>query len=145
MSAIRTWAAWAAAGSLWIFAARGQPETGVFLFEANTYSAGILDLPRANLKSRCPELCRPPAIGDAFAYCVYQGSNTVRKITGTVVSSNILECAAGPEISLRDTDLRIDLLRSLYLTDALQRTPQTNLDDKPVPPPPPEYQVISPP
>ena len=124
MRAIRTFAAgtavWAAA---WL-AAAGQTETDFFAFGANTYSAGILDQSRERTESRCPELFRPPAVGDALAYRVFRGKTLQREICATVIATNLLDCADGPEIAIHPGQLRFDLLRALYLTDALHRTPQ---------------------
>ena len=107
-----------------MLAAAAAPETRFFAFGANTYSAGILDEPRETIAARCPELFQPPAVGDAFAYRVFRGRDLLREISATVVSTNLLECADGPEIAIHPGQLRFDLLRALYLTDALHQTPQ---------------------
>ena len=147
MRAIRTFAAgtavWAAA---LLNVDAGQPETGFFAFGANAYAAGILDEPRENAEAQFPELFRPPAVGDAFAYRVFRGEELRREISATVVSTDLLDCADGPEIAIRPGDLRLDLLRALYLTDALHQTPQT-LDAPPAAPLiyQPEIRQIDPP
>lgn len=144
MRTLRTFAAgtavWTAA---WLVAA-GQTETGLFAFGANTYSAGILDQPRERTEARCPELFRPPAIGDAFAYRVFQSKKLQRVLSATVASPDRLDCADGPEIAIHPGQLRIDLLRSLYLTDALHQTPQTGSEERPSLPPPQYAPEISP-
>ena len=122
----------------------GQTETGLFAFGANTYSAGILDEPRERTEARCPELIRPPAVGDAFAYRVFRGQELRREIAATVVASNLLDCADGPEIAIHPGQLRLDLLRALYLTDALHQTPQTCSEERPSLPPPQYVPKISP-
>ena len=133
MRAIQTFAAGAAIWSVAWLAAAGQTETGFFAFGANTYSAGILDQPRERTETRCPELFRPPAVGDTLAYRVFRGPELQREISATVVATNLLECADGPEIAIHPGDLRLDLLRALYLTDALHQTPQT-IEGPPVAP-----------
>ena len=110
--------------------AAGQTETAQFGFGTNAYPAAILDLPRAETETQHPELFRPPALGDAFAYRVFLGQELQREIAATVVSPTILDCTNGPEIALRPGDLRFDLLRALYLTDGLHRSPQI-LDEAP--------------
>lgn len=142
MRTLRTFAAgtavWAAA---WL-AAAGQTETGLFAFGANTYSAGILDQPRERTEVRCPDLFRSPAVGDAFAYRVFRGKKLQREISATVVSANLLDCADGPEIAIHPGQLRFDLLRALYLTDALHQTPQTIDEPRPAAfSPQPEIQL----
>lgn len=129
-----------------MLAAAAPPETRFFAFGANTYSAGILDEPRKRMEARCPELFQPPAVGDAFAYRVFRGKQLQREISATVVSANLLECADGPEIAIHPAQLRLDLLRALYLTDALHQTPQI-LDAPPAAPPlcQPEIHPIDPP
>lgn len=141
MRAIRTFAAGTAVWTAALLVAAAPPETGLFAFGANTYSAGILDEPRERTETRCPELFRPPAVGDAFAYRVFRGKKLQREISATVVATNLLDCADGPEIAIHPGQLRFDLLRALYLTDALHQTPQT-IDAPPVAPPvaPPLYQ-----
>lgn len=109
--------------------AAGQIETAQFGFGTNAYPASVLDRPRAETEARHPELFRPPAVGDAFAYRVSRDGAPAREIAATVVSSNVLECTDGPEITLHSGDLRFDLLRALYLTDVLHRSPQI-LDEK---------------
>ena len=147
MRAIRTFAAgtavWAAAG---LAAAAGPPETSFFAFGANTYSVGILDEPRETIAAKCPELFRPPAVGDAFAYRVFRGQKLQRELSAAVIATNLLECADGPEIAIHPGQLRFDLLRALYLTDALHQTPQI-LDATPAAPPldQPEIHLIDPP
>ena len=122
--------------------AAGQTETAQFFFGAKVYPASVLDRPRAETEAQHPELFRPPAVGDAFAYRVFRGDVLLREIAGTVVSPTILECAEGPEISLHD-DLRLDLLRALYLTDILHRSPQTLDEGPPLNPlPPPTFDVL---
>jgi len=135
MNLIRTIAAWTVAGGCSLAAA--QTETAVFQFGARTYSAAILDESRTDVERRFPELGRPPAIGDAFAYRVANGAAPAREIAATVVATDVLECAAGPEIAIHPGELRLDLLRALYLTDALHRAPQTPDDVFPADPPPP--------
>ena len=124
MRILRTLAAgtavWTAA---WLVAA-GQTETGLYAFGTNTYSAGILDEPRERTEARCPELFRPPAVGDGLAYRVFHGKKLQRELTATVIATNLLECADGPEIAIHPGQLRLDLLRALFLTDALHQTPQ---------------------
>ena len=117
--------------------AAGQTETAQFGFGTNTYPASILDRPRVETEAKHPELFRPPAVGDAFAYRVFRGGVLLREIAGTVVSSNVLECADGPEIALHPGDLRLDLLRALYLTDVLHRSPQILDEGPPLKNPPP--------
>ncbi len=121
-----------------MLAAAGQPESSFFVFGSNVCYAGILDEPRETIAARCPELFQPPAVGDAFAYRVFRGRDLLREISATVVSTNLLDCADGPEIAIHPGQLRLDLLRALYLTDALHRAPQT-LDEGPpletLPPP----------
>ena len=146
MRAIRTFAAgtavWAAA---WL-ASASPPETGLFAFGANVYSAGILDEPRATIAAKCPELLRPPAVGDALAYRVFRGKDLQREISAAVAATDLLDCADGPEIAIHPGQLRLDLLRALYLTDALHQTPQT-IEGPPAAPPPyqPEIHLIDPP
>ncbi|MGD9611755.1 MAG: hypothetical protein AB7V22_02515 [Kiritimatiellia bacterium] len=126
MRAIRKIAAGTAVWTAAWLAAAGQPETGFFAFGANTYSAGILDEPRESTETRCPELFRPPAVGDPLAYRVFRGKILQREISAAVVSTNLLECADGPEIAIHPGQLRLDLFRALYLTDALHQTPQSS-------------------
>ena len=126
MRAIRTFAAGTAVWTVaWLSAVAGPPETGQFAFGSNTYSAGILDDPRERTEAQHPELFRLPAIGDAFAYRVFHGPELQRGISAAVVATNLLDCADGPEIAIQPGQLRFDLLRALYLTDALHQTPQT--------------------
>ena len=129
-----------------MLAAAGQPESSFFVFGSNVCYAGILDEPRETIAARCPELFRPPAVGDAFAYRVFRGRDLLREISATVVSTNLLDCADGPEIAIHPGQLRLDLLRALYLTDALHQTPQI-LDAPPAAPPldQPEIHLIDPP
>ena len=146
MRTLRTFAAGTAVWTAVSLVAVGQTETGLFAFGANMYSAGILDQPRERTEARCPELFRPPAVGDAFAYRVFRGRDLLREISATVVSTNLLDCADGPEIAIHPGQLRLDLLRALYLTDALHQTPQI-LDATPAAPPldQPEIHLIDPP
>lgn len=125
MRAIRTFAAGTAVWTAAWLAAAAQPETGLLAFGSNTYSAAILDEPRERTEIQCPELFRQPAIGDAFAYRVFRGQELQREIAAAVVASDLLDCADGPEIAIQPGQLRFDLLRALYLTDALHRSPQT--------------------
>ena len=129
-----------------MLAAAGQPESSFFVFGSNVCYAGILDEPRETIAARCPELFQPPAVGDAFAYRVFRGRDLLREISATVVSTNLLDCADGPEIAIHPGQLRLDLLRALYLTDALHQTPQI-LDATPAAPPldQPEIHLIDPP
>ena len=129
-----------------MLAAAGQPESSFFVFGSNVCYAGILDEPRETIAARCPELFQPPAVGDAFAYRVFRGRDLLREISATVVSTNLLDCADGPEIAIHPGQLRLDLLRALYLTDALHQTPQI-LDAPPAAPPldQPEIHLIDPP
>ena len=145
MNGIRHIAVAAGIGLALLSAAAGQTETALFLFGPNAYPGDLLDRPRPEAESRFPELFRPPAAGDAFAYRVLRGGTLVREIAATVVSSNVLACADGPEIALHPGDLRCDLLRDLYLTDALHRSPQT-LDEGPPldPAPPPTFEIWEP-
>ena len=126
--------------------AAGQTETAQFLFGTNAYPASVLDRPRAETEAKHPELFRPPSVGDAFAYRVLRGDALEREIAGTVVSSTVLDCAEGPEIAIHPGDLRLDLLRALYLTDILHRTPQI-LDEEPPSEPylPPTFEIQQPP
>ena len=137
MHFIRTFAAgtavWIAAG----LAAAGQAETGLFAFGSATYPAGILDAPREQAEVRFPELFRPPAVGDALAYRVFRAATLQRELLAAVVSSNVLDCADGPEIAIHPGQRRLDLLRSLYLTDALHRAPQIHDEPPPAPSLPP--------
>ena len=107
-----------------MLAAAGQPESSFFVVGSYVCYAGFLDEPRETIAARCPELFQPPAVGDAFAYRVFRGRDLLREISATVVSTNLLECADGPEIAIHPGQLRFDLLRALYLTDALHQTPQ---------------------
>ena len=133
MKLIRTIAAWTVASGCSLAAA--QTETAVFRFGARTYSAAILDESRADVERRFPELGRPPAIGDAFAYRVANGAGPAREIAAVVVATDVLECATGPEIAIHPGELRFDLLRALYLTDVLHHSPQI-LEDRPSSSPP---------
>ena len=123
--------------------AAGQTETAQVFFGTHAYPASILDRPRAETEAQHPELFRPPTLGDAFAYRVYRGDALAREIAGTVVSADVLACADGPEIAIHPGDLRLDLLRALYLTDILHRSPQI-LDESPplAPLPPPTYEIM---
>ena len=134
MNLIRTIAAWTVACGCSLAAAQTEP--AVFQFGTHVYPAEILDEPRADVESRFPELGRPPDVGDAFAYRVANGAGPAREIAAAVVATNVLECAAGPEIAIHPGELRLDLLRALYLTDALHRAPQTPDDVFPAEPPP---------
>ena len=126
--------------------AENPNETALFFFGPNEYSAAILDMPRTSLASKCPELFQPPAIGDSIAFRVFRRGAPVREIAATVVASDLLECADGPEIAIHPGQLRLDLLRALYLTDALHRTPQTGGEAPPVPPiPQPTIHILAPP
>ena len=125
MDGIRHIAVAAGFGLVLLSAAAAPPETGLFAFGANTYPADVLDQPREQAEARCPELFRPPAVGDALAYRVFRGPKLQREISATVVATNRLDCADGPEIAIQPGQLRLDLLRALYLTDALHQTPQT--------------------
>lgn len=131
----------------WILAALtasacGQTETFRFFFGTNAYPAAILDRPRLETEADHPELFLPPAIGDSFACRVYRDRALARELAGTVVSPTVLACANGPEIAVYD-DLRIDLLRALYMTDVLHRSPQTLEEGPPWPPlPPPTFDVL---
>lgn len=128
--------------SAWTAAAESPAETYRFFFGTNVYPAGILNAPRASIESDHPELFRPPAVGDAFAFRVYQGTALVRELVATVVSPAILECANGPEIAIHD-DLRLDLLNDLYMTDVLHQSPQTLDEGPPLDPlPPPTFKVL---
>ena len=84
--------------------------------------------------ARCPELFQPPAVGDVFAYRVFREATLQRELSASVVSSSVLDGADGPEIAIHPGQLRLDLLRSLYLTDALHRTPQIHDEPPPAPP-----------
>lgn len=128
MNLIRTIAAWTVAGGCSLAAAQTEP--AVFQFGARTYSAAILDESRTGVERRFPELGRPPAIGDAFAYRVANGAAPAREIAAVVVATDVLACAAGPEIAIHPGELRLDLLRALYLTDVLHHSPQI-LEDRP--------------
>ena len=136
MSGIRHIAVGTGIGIALLFSAAGQTETAQFGFGTNVYPASVLDRPRAETETQHPELFRPPAVGDAFAYRVCRDGAPVREIAATVVSSNVLECADGPEIALHPGDLRFDLLRALYLTDVLHRSPQIGSEPPPSLPPP---------
>ena len=138
MDGIRHIAVAAGFGLVLLSAAAGQTETGLFAFGDSTYPADVLDQPREQAKARCPELFRPPAVGDALAYRVFRGPELQREISAAVVATNRLDCADGPEISIHPGQLRFDLLRALYLTDALHQTPQTGSKERP-PLPPPQY------
>ena len=121
--------------------AAGQTETAQVFFGTHAYPAAILESPRAEMEAKHPELFRPPTLGDVFAYRVFRGGALLREIAGTVVSSNVLDCADGPEISIHSGDLRLDLLRDLYLTDVLHRSPQVG--SEPLPPlPPPTFDPL---
>ena len=125
--------------------AAGQTETAQVSFGTHAYPAAILDQPRAETEAKHPELFRPPSVGDAFAYRVFRGDALLREIAGTVVSSNVLDCAAGPEIAIHPGDLRRDLLRDLYLTDVLHRSPQTLDEGPPLKTlPPPTFELREP-
>ena len=121
--------------------AAAQTETALVFFGTHAYPASILDRPRAETEAQHPELFRPPTLGDAFAYRVFRGDALAREIAGTVVSTDVLDCAAGPEIAIHPGDLRLDLLRALYLTDVLHRSPQVG-GEPPSPLPPPISDVI---
>ena len=121
--------------------AAGQTETAQVFFGANAYPAAVLDRPRAESEAKHPELFRPPSVGDTFAYRVFRGDALAREIAGTVVSTDVLDCAAGPEIAIHPGDLRLDLLRALYLTDVLHRSPQVG-GEPPSPLPPPSFDAI---
>ena len=110
--------------------AAGQTETAQVFFGTHAYPAAVLDRPRAETEAQHPELFRPPTLGDAFAYRIFCNDMLTREIAGTVVATNVLDCADGPEIAIHPGDLRLDLLRSLYLTDVLHRSPQI-LDEEP--------------
>lgn len=143
MNFIRTFAAGLAACGCSFAAA--QTETAGFQFGTHVYPAEILEEPRADVESRFPELGRPPAIGDAFAYRVANGAAPAREIAATVVATDVLECAAGPEIAIHPGELRLDLLRALYLTDILHHSPQI-LEDRPSSPSPaPDFDPQIPP
>ena len=144
MRTLRTFAAGTAVWTAVSLVAVGQTETGLFAFGANTYAAGILDEPRERTEARCPELFRPPAVGDAFAYRVFRGQKLQRELSAAVIATNLLECADGPEIAIHPGQLRFDLLRALYLTDALHQTPQTGSEERPPLPPPQYVPKISP-
>ncbi|HPT15805.1 MAG TPA: hypothetical protein PK388_00835 [Kiritimatiellia bacterium] len=143
MNLIRTIAAWTAAGGCSLAAA--QTETAVFQFGARTYSAAILDESRADVERRFPELGRPPDVGDAFAYRVANDAGPAREIAAAVVATDVLECAAGPEIAIHPGELRLDLLRALYLTDILHHSPQILEDPRPPLPPAPDFDPQIPP
>ena len=125
--------------------APGQTESAQFFFGTNDYPGSVIDRPRLETEAEHPELFRPPNVGDAFAYRVFIGDALAREIAGTVVSATVLECADGPEIALHPGDLRLDLLRALYLTDILHRSPQT-LDEEPPSEPflPPTFEIQKP-
>ena len=135
MSGIRHIAVGTGIGIALLFSAAGQTETAQFGFGTNAYPASVLDRPRAETEAQHPELFRPPTLGDAFAYRVYRGDALAREIAGTVVSTDVLDCAAGPEIAIHPGDLRLDLLRALYLTNILHHSPQI-LEDRPSSSPP---------
>lgn len=137
MNGIRHIAVGTGIGIALLFSAAGQTETAQFFFGAKTYPASILDGPRAETETQRPELFRPPSVGDAFAYRVFRSDVLLREIAGTVVSPTILECAEGPEISIHNGDVRLDLLRALYLTDVLHRSPQIIDEGPPLKNPPP--------
>ena len=139
MNLIRTIAAWTVAGGCSLAAAQTEP--AVFQFGTHVYPAEILDEPRADVESRFPELGRPPDVGDAFAYRVANGAGPAREIAAVVVATDVLECATGPEIAIHPGELRFDLLRALYLTDVLHRSPQVG-GEPPSPLPPPISDVI---
>ena len=123
--------------------AAGQTETAQVFFGANAYPAAVLDRPRAESEAKHPELFRPPSVGDTFAYRVFRGDALEREIAGTVVSADVLACADGPEIAIHPGDLRLDLLRDLYLTDVLHRSPQTLDEGPPLKTlPPPSFDAI---
>ena len=146
MNGIRHIAVAAGFGLVLLSAAAGQTETGLFAFGDSTYPADVLDQPREQAKARCPELFRPPAVGDALAYRVFRGPELQREISAAVVATNRLDCVDGPEIAIHPGQLRFDLLRALYLTDALHRTPQT-IEGPPATLPlyQPEIRLIDPP
>jgi hypothetical protein len=122
--------------------APGQTESAQFFFGTNADPASVLDRPRLETEAQHPELFHPPNVGDACACRAFRGEELAREIAGTVVSATVLECADGPEIALHPGDLRLDLLRALYLTDVLHRSPQT-LDEEPPSEPflPPTFEV----
>ncbi len=122
-------------GGLILSAGGAPPEIAVFSFGTNVYPFAILEQPRADVQAAHPELLEPPGLGDAFAYRVGRGDETIRGIVATVVAANVLECADGPEIAIHPGDLRLDLLRALYLTDVLHRSPQTGDERPPLAPP----------
>ena len=121
--------------------AAAQTETAQVFFGTHAYPASILDRPRAETEAQHPELFRPPTLGDAFAYRVFRGDALAREIAGTVVSADVLACADGPEIAIHPGDLRLDLLRDIYLTDVLHRSPQVG-GEPPSPLPPPSFDAI---
>ena len=115
--------------------AAGQTETAQVFFGTHAYPASILDRPRAETEAQHPELFRPPTLGDAFAYRVFRGQKLQRELSAAVIATNLLECADGPEIAIHPGELRLDLLRALYLTDILHHSPQI-LEDRPSSSPP---------
>ena len=137
MNGIRHIAVKAGIGFALLSSAAGQTETAQVFFGTHAYPAAVLDHPRAETEAQHPELIRPPTLGDAFAYRVFRGDALAREIAGTVVSTNVLDCAAGPEIAIHPGDLRLDLLRALYLTDVLHRSPQILDEGPPLKNPPP--------
>ena len=145
MDGIRHIAMKAGIGFALLSSAAGQTETAQVFFGTHAYPAAVLDQPRAETEAQHPELIRPPTLGDAFAYRVFRGDALAREIAGTVVSTNVLDCAAGPEIAIHPGDLRLDLLRALYLTDVLHRSPQTLDEGPPLNPlPPPTFEIREP-
>ena len=121
--------------------AAGQTETAQVFFGTHAYPASILDRPRAETEAQHPELFRPPTLGDAFAYRVFRGDALAREIAGTVVSTDVLDCAAGPEIASHPGSLRPDLLRDIDLTGVVHRSPRVG-GEPPSPLPPPSFDAI---
>ena len=143
MNGIRHIAVKAGIGFALLSSAAGQTETAQVFFGTHAYPAAILESPRAEMEAKHPELFRPPTLGDAFAYRVFRGDALAREIAGTVVSTNVLDCAAGPEIAIHPGDLRLDLLRDLYLTDVLHRSPQILEEGPPLQTlPPSTFEVL---
>ena len=143
MNGIRHIAVKAGIGFALLSSAAGQTETAQVFFGTHAYPAAVLDQPRAETEAQHPELFRPPTLGDAFAYRVFRGDALAREIAGTVVATNVLDCADGPEIAIHPGDLRLDLLRALYLTDVLHRSPQILEEGPPLQTlPPSTFEVL---
>lgn len=107
--------------------AGNQNETEKYFWGTRESSVSTVDFQSPNIQLEHPELRQPPPVGTDLSLRVYIGTNIVREITGTVISSNVLLCKNGPEIHVESRTV-FSFFKALYMTDRLHQTPQTDMD-----------------